>query len=71
MTHVASEHFFKGFFMAEAKERIERCLDNLPDPKEIRQRIAENIKERQILRQLLRASEQRITLSNSKREAVR
>jgi hypothetical protein len=47
--------------MAEknGSERIEGCLATLPNPKEIRQQISENIKQRQLLRQLLKLAEQR------------
>jgi hypothetical protein len=53
--------FPKGFFMAETRESkcIEGCLESLPESKIIRQQIAENIKQRQLLRQLLRLAEQR------------
>jgi len=44
--------------VSEAKP-IEGYLDNIPEPEEIRVRIAENIRQRQLLRQLLKLAEQR------------
>ncbi len=42
-------------------ETIDNLLDhvNIPKPDEIRRRIAENIRQRQFLRQLLKLAEQR------------
>ncbi len=43
------------------RKQVESVFDqiNIPKPDEIRQRIAENIRERQLLRQLLKLAEQR------------
>ena len=43
--------------MAEAKESIKDFLAKVPDTAEIRRRIAENIQERQLLRQVLKIAE--------------
>ena len=43
----------------ELRKPIGTVLSTLPDRDEIRRRIAENIQERQLLRQLLRLAEQR------------
>jgi hypothetical protein len=49
---------------------VNKMLGDLPDVAEIRQRIAENIKERQLLRQLLKLAEQRRDLAaGGKKEA--
>ena len=42
-----------------AKEAVDGFVRQIPDPPEIRERIAENLRERQLLRQLLKLSEQR------------
>ncbi len=42
-----------------ANEAIKRFTEQIPDPEKIRERIAENLRERQLLRQMLRLSEQR------------
>ena len=44
---------------AEPQKPIDGILADLPDEKELRRRIADNIQERQVLRQLLRIAEQR------------
>lgn len=52
----------------DAKARPEKtCLSDLPTPEEVRRQIADNIRERQALRQLLRASEQALSLSTSRK----
>jgi hypothetical protein len=43
----------------ELKRAVNNALAALPRPEEIRQRIAENLQERQLLRQLLRLVERR------------
>jgi hypothetical protein len=45
--------------MAQSEKPVEGYLTNLPRTEEIRRQIAKNIRERQLLRQLLKLSEQR------------
>ena len=42
-----------------APKPLQVYLEELPRPEEIRRRIAENIRERQLLRQVLKLAEQR------------
>lgn len=41
------------------QEPIDKFLLRIPDPAEVRQRIAENLKERQLLRRVLKLAEER------------
>lgn len=43
--------------MARTELKLDEYLDRVPPPDEIRQRIAENIREREVLRRLLKISE--------------
>lgn len=45
--------------MAELRTTVNNALAALPKPEEIRRRIAENLQERQLLRQMLRLVERR------------
>jgi hypothetical protein len=44
---------------ADLKEQVHNALAALPSQEEIRRRIAENLQERQLLRQLLKLTEKR------------
>ena len=50
--------------MVEQKKLIEKIFSTLPEPTEVRQQIAQNLQERQALRQLLRLVEKRPTANN-------
>jgi hypothetical protein len=55
-------------------EPLEAFLENVPDPAEVRRRIAENLKERNLLRRVLKLAEKRAAVSfsrGSKQEAAR
>jgi len=56
---------------AERKEPIRNILATLPDQAEVRRRIAENLQERQLLRQLLRLAEQRRVVESFQTEGRR
>jgi hypothetical protein len=60
----------KGLLMAD-KQPIDGFLSRVPPPDEIRRRIAENLKERQILRQVLKLSQQRYGAAANSREVAR
>lgn len=50
-----------------AKETIKGFVEQIPKPAEIRERIAENLRERQVLRQLLKLSEQQEKMREASR----
>jgi hypothetical protein len=50
-------------------ESLVSFLSRVPTPDEVRRQIAENLKERQLLRRVLKLAEDRIA-SNHKREAA-
>jgi len=45
--------------MADTNESIKDFLAKVPEPTEIRRRIAENIRERELLRQVLKIAERK------------
>jgi hypothetical protein len=54
-----------------AAKPIEGCLDNMPEPVEICRRMAASIRQRQLLRQLLRIAQQFILAVEQVRSVVR
>lgn len=53
---------------SDQRDSIDRYVQSLPEPQQIRERLSENLREQRLLKQLLKLAEQREKVAEARRD---